>query len=231
MPLLAASTVVAWVAVAWDELAQAFSNFSPILTSILSDFMFIGKAIWEWLRPPLAFLGSFLGNTFLAAIMVAISAVKMITGFIRKFGKYLMYAIPIYGVFILALEKLGPHLESAAKHMTQWLADFAAWLADLFNLGMDTPDRKKQYGDPIEELKERYGTGAREGSFGTEQFNQQISSMKKPKTTFDFRGSKITLKQEFRQADPDRVAIQMMKDLARYSEQRVTSGFVPPTTG
>ena len=53
----------------------------------------------------------------------------------------------------------------------------------------------------------------------------------RPSTTIDMRGSTINIKQDFRQADPDRVAIQMIEDLARFAEQKITSGFVPALTG
>lgn len=41
----------------------------------------------------------------------------------------------------------------------------------------------------------------------------------------DFRGSKITVEQTFREADPDRVAVRMIEDLQRFAEQRVQSRF------
>jgi hypothetical protein len=46
----------------------------------------------------------------------------------------------------------------------------------------------------------------------------------------DFRGSRITVDQSFREADPDRVAIRMIEDIARFAEQRVQSGFAPGFT-
>jgi hypothetical protein len=49
-------------------------------------------------------------------------------------------------------------------------------------------------------------------------------------TINDFRGSKITVNQEFREADPDRIALQMIEGLAREAEQRTQSGYVPALT-
>jgi hypothetical protein len=36
--------------------------------------------------------------------------------------------------------------------------------------------------------------------------------------------------QEFREADPDRVAIRMIEDIARFAEQRIMSGAAPALT-
>lgn len=44
---------------------------------------------------------------------------------------------------------------------------------------------------------------------------------------FDFRGSRITIEQEFANGDPDRIAAVLRSDLAGQAERRVASGFVP----
>lgn len=44
---------------------------------------------------------------------------------------------------------------------------------------------------------------------------------------FDFKGSKISIKQEFANADPDRIAAVLREDLAGQAERRLASGFVP----
>jgi hypothetical protein len=49
-------------------------------------------------------------------------------------------------------------------------------------------------------------------------------------TVNDFRGSRIEVRQEFRDADPDRVAISMIEDINRAAEMRIGSGFASATT-
>lgn len=48
-----------------------------------------------------------------------------------------------------------------------------------------------------------------------------------PTQNFDFRGSRITMQQEFASDDPDRVAAVIRQDLAGQANRRVMSGFVP----
>lgn len=50
---------------------------------------------------------------------------------------------------------------------------------------------------------------------------------KPPAPVIDMRGSKIEIKQDFRDADPDRIALQLMNDLAREAESRTQSPFSP----
>lgn len=49
----------------------------------------------------------------------------------------------------------------------------------------------------------------------------------RPSVVNDFRGARIQVKQEFRQADPDRVLVQMQEDLSREAERRTQTAFVP----
>lgn len=48
-----------------------------------------------------------------------------------------------------------------------------------------------------------------------------------PVQNFDFRGSKITMEQQFASDDPDRVAAIIRSDLAGQANRRITSGLVP----
>jgi hypothetical protein len=106
-------------------------------------------------------------------------------------------------------------MAESARKMREWAVNaFGDWVAEEFKA---PPSSLQRTGIP--EIKE------------PENIFKDKTPGARAQVVNDFRGSKITLKQEFRQADPDRVAIQMMKDLARFAEQRVTSGFVPATTG
>lgn len=50
---------------------------------------------------------------------------------------------------------------------------------------------------------------------------------KTPPPVIDMKGAKITVKQDFRDADPDRIMLQMMNDIGRAAESRTQSGFAP----
>lgn len=53
---------------------------------------------------------------------------------------------------------------------------------------------------------------------------------KPPAPVIDMRGSRIEIRQDFRDADPDRIALQLMNDLAREAESRSQSPYAPAFT-
>jgi phage-related protein len=58
--------------------------------------------------------------------------------------------------------------------------------------------------------------------------DKAVLRRERPVTHNDFRGSKITVKQEFREADPDRVWVQFRKGLEQEATARTRSGFADP---
>ncbi len=52
----------------------------------------------------------------------------------------------------------------------------------------------------------------------------------RPSVVNDFKGSKFTIKQTFRDQDPDRVAIELIRGLEKAAETRTQSAFVPSFT-
>lgn len=57
---------------------------------------------------------------------------------------------------------------------------------------------------------------------------KQILGKERPITHNDFRGAKISVKQEFREADPDNVWVQLRDSLEREATARTRSGFADP---
>lgn len=60
------------------------------------------------------------------------------------------------------------------------------------------------------------------------QREKEILTGERPTTVNDFRGSKISVKQEFREADPDNVWVQFREGLEREATARTRSGFADP---
>ena len=81
------------------------------------------------------------------------------------------------------------------------------------------------------ELAAQVGPGGRGGLFGQPTEFQAQMPTERPTTVNDFRGSKITVKQEFREADPDRVMVQMIDDINKQAEMRIRTGFAPALGG
>ena len=52
----------------------------------------------------------------------------------------------------------------------------------------------------------------------------------RPQTVNNFHRGSVTVRQEFRQADPDRVMVRMVNDIDAQAERRTQSGFAPALT-
>ena len=220
-PLAAAIGAVGVVAYAASEnmywVQKIWVNMRPGLVLFGDALMRLSKSLWRVLDPLLKMVGS-------AAFSVLGGAMIILSDILGS----LSYAVE--GISIL-FEDLGTslgHVRDIASTVVGFLTEQA------YKLNLITrPNLEK---DIIRGANEFSATSR---GFGGMVTAPGLSIMpkatadltQKPQNNYDFRGSKITLKQEFRQADPDRIAIQMMKDIAKFSEQRVTSGFAGALTG
>lgn len=120
--------------------------------------------------------------------------------------------------------------------MWQAIEDFAGWLMELANkvlgwLGMHSPDvvlGRRRAGDHSFDMMahpEGFDAVTGKGTFDAGMAIKVPSG--RQQTNIDMRGSKIEVKQDFREADPDRVLVQMMGAIAKQSVMRVQTGFMP----
>lgn len=137
---------------------------------------------------------------------------------------------------------------------TRWIYDtfrpsweeFWSWMADTFEGFFGTTLQASQawaeqqrqitraQENAIEDLKKQLGIGAKTPDASPGDMFDWSRARIAPKTpqgrvtqVNDFRGSKIEVKQDFRDADPDRVLVQMIQGITRQAELRIQSGFAP----
>jgi hypothetical protein len=85
-------------------------------------------------------------------------------------------------------------------------------------------------GDGLDELRGSFEAAQGRGFMQFAPADSGTPGQRRPTVTNDFRGSRITVTQEFAQADPDRIALQMIGDINRQAEARIQSGFAPALT-
>jgi len=116
----------------------------------------------------------------------------------------------------------------------EWVTDFAKMLYDLA-VGVD---------DPVKEIANA-SAEAQDSVFGVpegiERPNMQLIGPPALRQAEEAAGGRrsgtninvknMNIKQEFRQADPDRVLVRMRQDIERAAAQRVGSGFAPVLSG
>jgi len=129
-----------------------------------------------------------------------------------------------------ASAQLGPEAqEGRDRARRQEAEDFAK---DIFSLG--EASLANLYDDVYRRQALRFDP---EDPFGINQQSRVLAPQdptgtgNRPSVVNDFRGSKFTIKQDFRDADPDRVLRIFTRDLERQAEKRVRSPNAPAFTG
>ncbi len=222
-PLLApVAAILAAIGVAFiaiydvaGQITPVFESFQEIFSGIFGDFMSIGESYWSVLHPVLgaigeafAVLGTFLGGAFMIAFRATL--------------------LP-WRILAALFDRISPTLNAIYEEFKKLFADMMVWLGELFHfLNKDLSNATNGL------LQSIAGPGAQQNHVTEIDPIDILGNTGTPATPgtragnhYDFRGSKISVKQDFRDADPDRVAIDMISDLARFADQKIQSGFSP----
>jgi len=222
------ATVLVAVADRWKEIA-AIGN--ETLVPLFSEVGGMFGSLWKAAHPLLSVLGqgaalgltgamtviSVIARTLVAALTLLFGAIGKVTGAI---GDYLQ---PRF-------DMLWQLMKDFADKLMEWLKP----LLDMLPSGAHPP--------PPAAYKAAFDMQATPGGIDpnfdvTAGSNRRFNSvtgksevyipMGRQQTINDFRGSRIEVKQTFKEADPDRVLVQMINALGTQAENRLQSGFLP----
>lgn len=202
--LVAVAAVIAILATGWLTMKANMDSVRIVIEAFTKVFDMFGPSFSK------AF------GTAWEIIKEIITSIGTLLGFPLAAGSAaLMGLIGMIGYFLDALQWWFEDFLYLMREMRKWLVNMLGSMVKAMfpKIGKFGFKRTK-----IPDLKEP------ENPFGK-------PPEQRPSVVNDLRGSTINIKQDFRQADPDRVAIQMIEDLARFAEQKITSGFVPALTG
>lgn len=190
----------------WNSFMVLLTEFQPLFDSVGNDLKVAFTELWVAIKPILKTLGGgaltqMMGTV--VALTVALKAMSFQMGLTAKAIGFLT-------------DKIQPYVDEAMEAVISFFRRVVDVLKQYFGI-QSGPTGPTTHGH-AEIL--RY---VREGSAPEAPANRN-------QTINDFRGSKITVNQEFREADPDRIALQMIEGLAREAEQRTQSGYVPALT-
>ena len=250
-PLIAIiGAVIAVFAGVWRVISQFPDRVAAMFTFVRGDL----TIIWNQIKAIAADLWDFLGPIFQILGAVVISVVS---GFINFMVPAIRVAVAFIRVFTAALAEFGTrYLAPMAQKVTEFflaisdgvrwfwsiLIGLAEWLERVLQLsGMDrtariekTPAQREQLAESqtqtglfqqmLEQLRNiwRQGAGEQEGV----ELPGGRAPGERPRAPVTNIG-RVVINQEFREADPDRVWIQVRDALEREASQRTQSGFVP----
>lgn len=209
----------------WDSFVAMFEFLRPLLDGMGEDFSAIGTDLWEILRPALTLIGTLLMMVLIPAFMALLLALRLLVSALRFVLDQARLYANMWEVLIV----------NPIRDAIMELGRYAAWLVgESEHIGREERIGRQAggVGDGLEELRHRYEErGPMFGEFRLpEGMGGGTPSERRPTTVNDFRGSRITVNQEFRQADPDRIMMSMVDDINRQAEARIQSGYVPALT-
>jgi len=227
----------------FDDASEAvIALFEPIwgdLQEIGLNLMAFFGSVWELLGPIFGILGA--GIVTLSGIIL-----RLLVSAIRGASETLMW----FGDAIeMAADAIGPPLQIAAEHIVLFGNEIANFLDGPFRTfarvfsSVGFTVTLPNYG-AVERAPDGPVTGLISGVLDEARaaFDEVPESLRpseegtgvappgRPGTNVDMRGSRITVKQEFREADPDRIWMQFVDGLSREAVIRTQSGLLNPLT-
>lgn len=223
---------------------RAFSNFGAELRILLqplwqdlqligSDLMGYFSGLWTMLDPIWSFIGTVIIGVGIAAFRTLFLVVRLVTSFLRVLGAVFQWVgtnviRPVFDRLsstVINVIYVFNILATAIRSLFDWLREHVPGMRGLLP-ATSAPTARAARVDPFA------GLGSRGGEFGRGAYRETPYQVPgdRPSTNIDMRGSRIEVRQEFRESDPDRIIVRMRDELAREAVSRISSGFVPALT-
>lgn len=219
LALGAVTSLVSFATEYWDGILAVFEPLTPMLEGVYQEFERIGLFGGQTLSPVLDGVGFILAAILIPTLQLLLVVIR---GAAAAFADFL--EITAY-----VAEAVQGYLDEAVESFLEAARYISVMIGDLFGDATNSAARDRE----AQEAAHRAVGDLREQA--TRDAEAPEPSLTAPPTGRstthnDFRGSRISVRQEFREADPDRVAVDMINDIARLAEQRTQSGFVPALT-
>ena len=227
--------------------AGPLTAFAIVFAGLAVVFAVVGAVI----GPVITYFSSF-ASIFSDLAVIFASWWTSIVRIVKAFSPILnFFGAVIWGVFIGLISVLGAGIANILDKLADWAEASRKWMDGIYDLkeGLGSffswlAGRVAATLDQTRKQQHRTGAGSIAGFptvSGYKGFNYPgkplpviikygtipVGTPETKKPGFDFRGSKFVIKQDFKNANPDRIAIRMMRDLSKKAEIRTQSNFIP----
>lgn len=202
-----------------------FLSMRPVLFGLWEVVQRLGLAVGAFLAPILKAVGSVLLAVLVPAFTVTLITVRTLVGALAIFFEGLAMVTnyiydkvsPVFDIMFKALDRFVTRVMGIVNFLT----------GDTLRYNQRKIPGKDE--DTLAAMAQKMGREDYKAPWerGAGKSAEAPGSAIRSMTVNDFRGSKIEVKQTFRDADPDRVMIAMVDGLARQAEMRIQSGMVP----
>ena len=215
-------SVVLVVKEQWASFASMFDAVRPILIGLGEDVVRLGLAFWKGLRPILTVVGHVVAGAVVPGLALMLLTLRNVVAGLADMVE------AGAAVVTFVYDKFKP----AFDYMWKTIDHFVSLIMNMVNnVTGDTLryNQRKMLGkdeDTIGMLEKRFAQGDYVPPWAASQFEGGAAKGRST-TVNDFRGSKIQVKQTFKDQDPDRVMLMMAQGIQRQAEKRLQSGMIP----
>lgn len=205
----------------WEAFTAMFKSLRPFLIGFGQDLMSIGQSLWGILLPALKVFGHVVMGALVPALTLALPVLRFFVNILKRVLETLSWGVQVI------YETVQPAFDFLWKVIDRFVT-LVMNVANAFFGDVRRYNQRKILGteeDPLKELGKRFAKGDYVPPWS--EASMAEAPMARATVVNDFRGSKIEVKQTFRDADPDRVMISMIDGLARQADMRIQSGMVP----
>jgi hypothetical protein len=212
----------------WKEFTVIFGETGGQLLTMLVG---LGKAIWGFLSPLLKNLGSIIMAILVPAWTIFSTALRGLIFILTGIFEALAYVSRgVNEFFKPAFDLVFRVFASLAAFINEWFTGLLAQ-SEEHRAAVAKIRLQNQEGgstDPMTDWSRYHlaGPGASKKAVDLNEVPKSAMNV-----TNDFRGSRISIKQDFKgDGDPDRIVMAMVHDLTRQAESRISSGFAGALT-
>jgi len=209
----------------WRNMASIFGTTGGQVLTMLYEF---GRALWDTLAPILKIIGS--------VLLVPLTALWIVfTGALRTVIFGLTWLLRILAAITGAIyEAVRPAFDlvfGLFKRLADWLTELfskaTSWLRSVEKAPVESAMPEAPSHDPNTDFSRWLNSGG----LSSASFDLSKAPKGAVNLTQDFRGSRISVRQEFKgDQDPDRIVMAMVSDITRQAESRISSGYAGALT-
>lgn len=221
------------------------STLMSYLSGLGQDILTIGSNLWDFARsmyavlsPILETLGFIIVGVVFTAFRNVVRVLVLLSGVARVLAGYYMALSGVIAPLAAQVRIFFNLLFQSIRQVSEGIVAIVRQAASLVGVQIGSlssvptmsaaPSQGSAFGDAFRRLRGDFmdamrGIANPNGERG--RGGRAVDA--RPTTNIDMRGSRINVRQEFREADPDRVMVQMRDAMASEVIHRTSSGFVP----
>jgi hypothetical protein len=213
----------------WDILAPLQDQWEQIW----ADLSTFGTGVWDILEPIFALIGSLDWAALASGLRLATMGLSLVARALASLGVIMSW---VGSVMRPPITALADSILAAVGAVWQFIGgvrlslSMIPGLSSVFAPPVGGPGGGSELGDLFARLRDQLRDAWKQGAPGAPQLPDGPPADRSAGTTIDMRGSRIEVRQDFHDADPDRIWMLFQEGLSREAVHRVSSGLVPALT-